>query len=452
MRGLSVLLAPIAISGLALGCQKPAQPTGTSSAAKVATTSSQIGPATPQLEQVTPPFDLKNPPADAVKTASGLVYKKIVTNPAGVAPKRNDTVMINFTGWDPATGKTFFTTEQGKPLPLHLASAAPGFVEGMQLLKKGEKAMLWIPPDIGYKNKPQGTPKELVYEVEVADIEPAPEIPPDVAKPPADTQKTKSGIPYVVVRPGTGKDKAHSYDNLTFNYTAWDATGRMFDSTETKKRPQTAAPYREPKPLEEVLTGMTAGERVRFWVKADDMRKGEKVAGMPDGQLCYEVEVLTIEPGVEPPAVPADVAKPPADALKTPKGVFYKVLKAGTGKVHPTANDTVKVNYTGWTTDGKMFDSSVVRKHPATFSLHGVIAGWTDGIPVMTVGEKARFWIPEELAYKGAPGQPQGMLVFDVELLDILPAGHGFPPPHGMPGHGSPPRMLPPIHTTPGHP
>src|SRR5690242_3559042 len=192
MRGLRVLLAPIAISGLALGCQKPAQPTATSSAAKVATTSTQTGPTQPQVEQVTPPFDLKNPPADAVKTASGLVYKKIVTNPAGVAPKRNDTVMISFTGWDPTTGKTFYTTEQGKPLPLKLATAAPGFVEGMQLLRKGEKAMLWIPPDIGYRNKPQGTPKELVYEVEITDVEPAPEIPADVAKPPADTQKTKS--------------------------------------------------------------------------------------------------------------------------------------------------------------------------------------------------------------------------------------------------------------------
>ena len=463
MQGPRVLLAQIAtigaLSGLVTGCRKPAQP-ATSGAAKVTTGSPLTGPATPQPVQVKPPFDLENPPADATKTASGLTYKKIVTDPAGTAPKRNDTVMISFTGWDPSTGKTFFSTEEGKPLPLNLASAAPGFVEGMQLLKKGEKAMFWVPPDIGYKNKPQGTPKELAYEVELVDIDPAPAIPADVANPPADVQKTKGGIPFVVVRQGTGKDKAKDWDDLTFNYTAWDATGRMFDSTEMKKRPQTAAPYREPKPLEEVLTGMTAGERVRFWVKADDMRKGQKVPGMPDGQLCYEVELLTITPGVEPPPVPADVAKPPPDAKKTAKGVFYKVLKAGTGTVHPTPNDTVRVNYTGWTTDGKMFDSSVVRKQPATFNLHGVIAGWTDGIPTMTVGEKARFWIPEELAYKGAPGQPQGMLVFDVELLSIEPAGRpAFPPPHGMPGHGMPPHGMPPHgpppgppHGVPGHP
>jgi peptidylprolyl isomerase len=119
---------------------------------------------------------------------------------------------------------------------------------------------------------------------------------------------------------------------------------------------------------------------------------------------------------------PADVAAPPADAKKTEKGVAYKVLTpAPSPGDKPTANDTVVVHYTGWTTDGKMFDSSVQRKHPARFSLSAVIPGWTDGLQVMTVGEKTRFWIPEELAYKGKPGRPQGMLVFDVELIEIDP-------------------------------
>ncbi len=67
-----------------------------------------------------------------------------------------------------------------------------------------------------------------------------------------------------------------------------------------------------------------------------------------------------------------------------------------------------------------MFDSSVTRGRPATFPLGGVIAGWTEGVQLMVVGEKRRFWIPEDLAYGGRPGAPQGMLVFDVELLEIL--------------------------------
>jgi FKBP-type peptidyl-prolyl cis-trans isomerase len=118
-------------------------------------------------------------------------------------------------------------------------------------------------------------------------------------------------------------------------------------------------------------------------------------------------------------AAPPDVAAPPADAQRTSSGLASKVLRAGTGTRHPGATDEVTVNYTGWTTDGHMFDSSVVRGEPATFPLNGVIAGWTEGLQLMVVGEKRRLWIPEELAYRGRPGRPAGMLVFDVDLLSI---------------------------------
>jgi FKBP-type peptidyl-prolyl cis-trans isomerase len=429
MRGLVVLFSVVVFAS----CQKAEE----KKPAKVDLVRPSNGSAAaivrPRPDQVTPPVDLKNPPADAVKTASGLIYKKLQTNEAGTAAKRNDTVMINYTGWKQSTGETFFSNKtRGQPMPLNLATTAPGFTEAMQLLHKGERACLWVPPAIGYKGQtPQGTtPETLVYEVEVVDIVPAPAIPPDVAKPPEVSESTKSGIKYIVLRPGTGKDKAHAYDNLTFNYTAWDSEGRMFDSTETRKRPAKVAPYRQPGPFAEVLTSMIAGERVRFWAPAEKMNEGKNMPGMPQGLLCYEVEIVQIEKGVEPPTAPPDVAKPPEGVKRTPKGVSYKVLKAGKGGPHPKATDTVRVHYTGWTTDGKMFDSSVVRNEPAEFSLQGVISGWTDGIPVMSIGDKFRFWIPEELAYKGAPNRPQGMLVFDIELLEIKAAANPDAPPH----------------------
>lgn len=373
-------------------------------------------------EQVKPPFDLKTPPAGATKTASGLVYKKITTNDAAPAPKRNDTVMVNYTGWRPATGETFFTNHsRGQPMPLNLANTAPGFVEAMQLLKKGEKAMLWVPANIGYKGEPSGTPEALVYEVEVVDIHPAPAIPSDVATPPAQAATTKSGVRYVVIRPGTGTAKVRSFDKVTYRFTGWDAEGRMYETTEMKDRPITMAPYQLPAALDEVLTTMTSGQRVRFWTTAEKLApNGKPAPGMPQGPVCGELEIISTEKGIEPPAAPADVGKPPGDAKKSAKGVFYKVLKAGKGGPKPKPSDTVRVNYTGWTTDGRMFDSSVLRNQPAEFSLQAVVAGWTEGIPLMAVGDKFRFWIPEELAYKGAPGRPQGMLVFDVELLDIV--------------------------------
>ena len=115
---------------------------------------------------------------------------------------------------------------------------------------------------------------------------------------------------------------------------------------------------------------------------------------------------------------PPDVKAPPADAVKTASGLASKVLTKGTGKTHPRPTDEVTVHYTGWTTDGKMFDSSVAGGEPATFPLDRVIAGWTEGVQLMVVGEKRRFWIPESLAYKGQR-DPKGMLVFDVELIKI---------------------------------
>ena len=105
----------------------------------------------------------------------------------------------------------------------------------------------------------------------------------------------------------------------------------------------------------------------------------------------------------------------PADAAKAKSGLASKVIKPGTGKAHPGRTDLVTVHYTGWTTDGKMFDSSVARGEPATFPLDRVIAGWTEGVQLMVAGEKRRLWIPEALAYQGNATR-EGMLVFDVEL------------------------------------
>jgi FKBP-type peptidyl-prolyl cis-trans isomerase len=117
---------------------------------------------------------------------------------------------------------------------------------------------------------------------------------------------------------------------------------------------------------------------------------------------------------------PPDVAAPPAGSLKTTSGLSTKLLQPGAGTRHPRPTDRVRVHYTGWTTDGKMFDSSVARNEPSEFALNEVIPGWTEGLQLMVEGEKRRFWIPARLAYEGDPSKPQGMLVFDVELIKIL--------------------------------
>ena len=104
------------------------------------------------------------------------------------------------------------------------------------------------------------------------------------------------------------------------------------------------------------------------------------------------------------------------DSQKTESGLAYKVLTPGSGDAKPAGTSVVRVHYSGWTTDGKMFDSSVMRGRPATFPLNGVIAGWTEGVQLMKVGESTLL-DPRRDGIQRPSGAPQGMLVFDVELF-----------------------------------
>jgi FKBP-type peptidyl-prolyl cis-trans isomerase FklB len=103
-------------------------------------------------------------------------------------------------------------------------------------------------------------------------------------------------------------------------------------------------------------------------------------------------------------------------------GLQYKILKKGTGP-RPTKNDRVKTHYHGTLIDGTVFDSSVEREEPITFGVTGVIAGWTEALQLMNVGDKWRLFVPSELAYKeggsGADIGPNATLIFEVELLGI---------------------------------
>jgi len=136
--------------------------------------------------------------------------------------------------------------------------------------------------------------------------------------------------------------------------------------------------------------------------------------------LCCTLSFSACAPGgPDMIPAPADVAAPPADAETTASGLASRVLQAGTGTQHPGPRSRVLVHYSGWTTDGQMFDSSVSRGEPIAFGLYQVIPGWTEGVQLMVEGERRRLWIPEALAYGGRPGAPAGMLVFDVELIRI---------------------------------
>lgn len=113
-----------------------------------------------------------------------------------------------------------------------------------------------------------------------------------------------------------------------------------------------------------------------------------------------------------------------AGVTTTASGLQYQVIKEGTG-AKPVATDTVKVHYEGKLVDGTVFDSSIKRGEPVSFPLNQVIAGWTEGLQLMTVGSKYKFVIPANLAYGeqgGGPIPANSVLTFEVELLEINPA------------------------------
>jgi FKBP-type peptidyl-prolyl cis-trans isomerase len=111
----------------------------------------------------------------------------------------------------------------------------------------------------------------------------------------------------------------------------------------------------------------------------------------------------------------------------TPSGLQYQVITEGKG-VKPKATDLVRVNYKGMLSDGKVFDSTETRGEPAVVGLAQVVPGWREGVMLMPVGSKYRFWIPAALGYgdkvpPGAPIGPNAALVFEVELLEIVKPG-----------------------------
>jgi len=234
--------------------------------------------------------------------------------------------------------------------------------------------------------------------------------PSDVAAPPADATKTASGLTTKVITPGSGKDHPAKDDLVTVQYTGWKTDGTMFDSSVSRGKPAIFPVARVIPGFSEGIQLMVPGEKRRLWIPESLAYKG---AREPKGMLVFDVELIDM-----PNRPPPDVKAPPPDAKSTASGLAYRVLKQGVGGRHPKASNEVTVHYTGWTTDGKMFDSSVVRGEPTSFPLGNVIAGWTEGLQLMVEGEKTRFWIPEKLAYKGESA-PYGMLVFDVELLTI---------------------------------
>jgi FKBP-type peptidyl-prolyl cis-trans isomerase len=371
------------------------------------TAHSQNG-AQPEIKMPETPADVAAAPADAVKTKSGLASKVLQAGTGDKKPAATDTVTVHYSGWT-TDGNLFDSSlKRGEPTSFPLNQVIPGWTEGLQLMVVGEKRRFWIPEDLAYGPVVPGSGRPggmLCFDVELLGIKEAP-------KAPVDTEKTAGGTAYKITKEGAG-EKPGKTQIITFHFSAATMEGEALQNSREEPEAPSAPLDKLPPELNELFGDMKAGEQRKCWLPEPRI---------PGGFVVADLELISFKDAPAPPEVPKEVAAAPADAAKTASGLIHKVLVEGTGKDHPKATDTVKVHYSGWTTDGKMFDSSVTRGEPTSFPLNQVIKGWTEGVQLMVVGEKRRFWIPEDLAYGPViPGsdRPGGMLVFDVELLEI---------------------------------
>ena len=239
---------------------------------------------------------------------------------------------------------------------------------------------------------------------------------PDAGDP---VQSTASGLQMVVLHRGTGTDHAATSDRVRVHFTGWTKDGTIFDSSLPSGKPGLFTLTQVIPGWTEALELMVVGEKRKLWIPAKLAYGNDTSSGEPVGDLTYEIELEEI---IHAPKRPDDVAAVPKNATVTPSGLAYRVLSRGTGKVRVKASDTVVASYSGWTTDGLLFDSSRLRDGPGTFTMAALIQGWKEALELMVVGDQMRFWMPANLAYGDHPKNedaPAGMLVFDIELLQI---------------------------------
>ncbi|MBP6596824.1 MAG: FKBP-type peptidyl-prolyl cis-trans isomerase [Arenimonas sp.] len=237
--------------------------------------------------------------------------------------------------------------------------------------------------------------------------------------PPANAVETATGMSYVVLKAAPDQNRFVAGEWVEFTLDAWSADGvTRANARESGPQLRSIRSLASEQPgLARALMTTPIGESRRWWFQADRLKPG--YPGMPD--LAHVVN-LTVLGEKNPVQTPADVAAPPADAQRTPSGLAYRVIKRGPGGDKPGPGSTIEIHYSGWTPDGRVFDSSVARDERGMFPLSDLIAGWQEGVPLMSRGDTFRFWIPGKLAYDiptAPPGSPKGMLVFDITLYDF---------------------------------
>lgn len=236
---------------------------------------------------------------------------------------------------------------------------------------------------------------------------------PASAQVPGNAIESASGMSYLVLQPAKPGAKSIKPDFFEYRVTMWtpNESGKLISKESGILRANFKSVATSSPALARAALLSLTGETRRWWFSA------------PDNSAQTQIIDLTVIGNVDPAPAPSDVASIPETANKTASGLAYRVIKKGSGTGHPTLQSVITIDYSGWTPDGKLFDSSITRGDKAVFPLNGLITGWKEGLTLMSPGDTYRFWIPGHLAYDSIPNAngPKGMLVFDVTLYSFEP-------------------------------
>lgn len=232
---------------------------------------------------------------------------------------------------------------------------------------------------------------------------------------------TSSGLKYKIVKKGDGK-QAQAGNIVVVHYIGKLENGSVFDNSYDRGQPIRfkLGVGRVIKGWDEGIALLHKGDKAKFIIPPELGYGNRKVGSIPpNSTLYFDVELLDIVPA--PKAFDVEGK----DTIKTKSGLKYIMVKSNPNGKQAQAGNMVLVHYTGYLSNGKIFDSSVERGKPFSFPLGQgrVIKGWDEGIAYLKEGEKARFIIPSNLAYgeKGAPPliPPNSTLIFDVEIIKV---------------------------------
>lgn len=369
--------------------------------------------------------------SNVITTESGLQFEELEAGD-GETPQPGDIVSVHYTGTLEDGTEFDSSLTRGEPIqfPLGQGAVIQGWDEGIAMMQVGDKVRLTIPPELGYGPAGAGgvipPNATLIFEVELVDIVPPPPTPTPLP-PPTEVEdsafeETDEGLRFTVLEEGNG-EMPEEGSSVFFHFSGWLEDGTSIGSS-----------YQSPQPLqinigrEEIMPGwdlalgqMQVGEKSQFIIPPELAlgEVGSPPVIPPNATLIFEFELLEILP---PPPPPTSVEED--EYITTDSGLQYVILEEGDGEM-PEAGDLVSVNYRGWLAeDGFQFDNSYDRGQPFEFVLGqgSVIPGWDEGVALLSVGDKAQFVIPAELAY-GPSGSgsipPDSTLIFEVELLEI---------------------------------